>query len=154
AMATAADLLLCDRADAVLCGGCDELGPFTQHGVTRLAGAPPDDGGEFPAMHPYDRRRCGFLLGEGAVMLLLERPEGARARGPRPRARPSGLGRAGADPPRAGGRRRGRPPATPGAEEAPRQCLAAPGRAPAELDFIAGSGNGTALDELETLALR
>jgi 3-oxoacyl-[acyl-carrier-protein] synthase II len=122
--------------------------------MTRLCGtaAPGPDGA--PAMRPYDRDRSGFLLGEGAVMLLLERAEAAKARGATPLATIAGLGRAGDDRPRIGWQRPGQPAATDGAVRALRSALGEAGVPPDGLDFIVGSGNGSALDELETLALR
>ena len=154
AVATAVDLLAMDRADAVLCGGGDELGPWLQHGVERLAGLAADAPDGLPPMRPYDRQRRGFVLGEGAVMLLVERAEGARSRGARPLATVSGIGRAGDHRPRLGWPAAGQPATTAGAARAITQSLQAAALGPAELDFIAGSGNGTALDGLETQALR
>ena len=154
AVATAVDLILCDRADAVLCGGGDELGPWLQHGFERIGGHPPPGADGSPPMHPYDRRRTGFVLGEGAVMLLVERADRAHRRGVRPLATLSGIGRAGDDRPRLGWQRPGQPGATAGASQAIKSCLQAAGIAPSELDFIVGSGNGSALDALETRALQ
>ncbi len=154
AVATAVDLIMCDRADAVLCGGGDELGPWLQHGLDRIAGRAGDGTDDTPPMHPYDRQRRGFVLGEGAVMLLVERADRAHRRGARPLATIAGIGRAGDDRPRLGWVRPGQPAATAGASRAIKDCLQAAHLSPSELDFIVGSGNGSDLDALETQALR
>lgn len=154
ALATAVDLLAMDRADAVLCGGGDELGPWLQHGFERLAGLPADAPDGLPPMRPYDRQRRGLVLGEGAVMLLVERAAGARSRGARPLATVSGIGRAGDHRPRLGWPPAGQPASTAFAAQAIGGSLQAAALTPAELDFIVGGGNGTALDALETQALR
>lgn len=154
ALATAVDLLAMDRADAVLCGGGDELGPWLQHGVERLAGLAADAPDGLPPMRPYDRQRRGLVLGEGAVMLLVERASGARSRGARPLATVSGIGRAGDHRPRLGWPPAGQPASTAGAAQAIGGSLQAAALTPAELGFIVGGGNGTALDALETQALR
>jgi 3-oxoacyl-[acyl-carrier-protein] synthase II len=154
AVATAVDLLAMDRADAVLCGGGDELGPWLQHGLERLVGSAAGAADEQPPLRPYDRQRRGLSLGEGAVMLLIERAAGARSRGARPLATLSGVARAGDQRPRLGWPAAGDPATTAGAAQAIRQSLQAAGLLPASLDFIVGSGNGTALDGLETQALR
>lgn len=157
AVATAVELLLCDRADAVLCGGCDELSGYLQHAAERLGGSARSDvpgAEELPPMRPYDRRRRGFAQGEGAVMLLLERPHDAARHGVRPLAAISGVGRAGDQRPRLGWPAAGDPAQTVGAAQAIRASLQAAGLTPQDLDFIVGSGNGTQLDGLETQALR
>jgi hypothetical protein len=41
AIATGAELLATGRADAVLCGGCDELSPWLVHGLWRLSALSP-----------------------------------------------------------------------------------------------------------------
>ncbi len=81
AIAYAADLIAGGRADALLAGGAEELcfesflGCFR---AGRLCGPRPD-GGERPV--PFDRRRNGFALAEGAALLMLEDAESAAARG-------------------------------------------------------------------------
>lgn len=153
AVATAVDLLLCDRADAVLCGGGDELGPFLQHAAGRLGGLAPAQADE-PAMRPYDRNRCGVVFGEGAVMLLLERAADAQRHGIKPLAAIAGIGRAGDHRHRVGWPAPGTAAATAGATRAITDSLQAAGLARESVDFIVGSGNGTGLDFLETQALR
>lgn len=160
ALAAATELLECGRADAVLAGGCDELGPWLVHGLSRLGALPRGGAGALdqlapsPPMHPYDRRRSGLLLGEGAVLVLLERPEAAAERGATVLARVAGIGRGGEDRPRLGWLRPGEPPAIEGAAAAIQQALAEAGLMPDQIDYISGSGNGTELDRVETAALR
>lgn len=149
AVASACDLLRCGHLDAVLAGGCDELGDWLLHAYARLGILAPDGD-----MRPYDRARSGLCPGEGAVLLLLEREAAAVARGATISARIAGIGRHGDDRPRLGWTRPGQPPDVAGAAQSVRQCLEAAGQTPGELGFIAGSGNGTGLDRLETQALR
>jgi 3-oxoacyl-[acyl-carrier-protein] synthase II len=150
AVATARDQLLCGRADAILTGGFDEVGPWMAHAMGRLCRlCGPDD-----TMRPYDRRRGGTALGEGAVIVLLERGEAARRRGARIWAEIAGIGRAGDDRPRIGWRRPGSEPAFAGAAASVEQALGEAGLFGAQVDYIAGGGNGSDLDRIETLALR
>jgi 3-oxoacyl-[acyl-carrier-protein] synthase II len=82
AIAYAADLIRSGRADALLAGGVEELcfesflGCFR---AGRLCGSANGAGGEYPI--PFDARRNGFALAEGAALLLLEDAESAAARG-------------------------------------------------------------------------
>ena len=73
-----ADLLRADQADVVLAGGGDALCRFVQRGFNVLRSLTRD------AVRPFDRRRSGLVLGEGAGLVVLERVETARQRGHRP----------------------------------------------------------------------
>lgn len=149
ALASACDLLRCGHLDAVLAGGCDELGDWLLHAYARLGIL--SSGGD---MRPYDRERRGLCPGEGAVLVLLEREAAAKARGATIAARIAGIGRHGDDRPRLGWLRPAEAPRIEGAAQSVRLCLDAAGETADMLDFIAGSGNGTELETLETQALR
>lgn len=79
AIANAADLIRTGRADALLAGGVEELCFESFLGFHRAGRLCPSD--QDPA--PFDRRRCGFALGEGAALLMLEEAESAAGRGAR-----------------------------------------------------------------------
>jgi 3-oxoacyl-[acyl-carrier-protein] synthase II len=81
AIACAALWLEAGRADAVLAGGVDELCGHLVEGYERFGALARE------AARPFDRRRDGFVLGEGASVLVLEREDAARARGARIYAR-------------------------------------------------------------------
>jgi len=81
AMAYAADLIRGGRAEALLAGGVEELcfeSFLGYYRAGRLCGSPA--GGEEFAI-PFDARRNGFALAEGAALLMLEDEEAAAARG-------------------------------------------------------------------------
>lgn len=80
AIVVAASWLLSGEVDAVVAGGTDGLCRLTLSGFNALAALD-----EVPC-RPFDRRRRGTSLGEGAGFLVLERAERAGAR----RARPIG----------------------------------------------------------------
>ena len=83
AMGYAAGLLRSGEADVVLSGGADAcVTPGMIFGFSRmkaLSMAYNDRPAE--ASRPFDKGRDGFVLGEGAWMLVLEREDRARARG-------------------------------------------------------------------------
>ena len=85
ALAYALDTLRLGRADVVVAGGAEAcIHPLPLAGFaamramsTRFADRPEE------ASRPYDKQRDGFVLGEGAGVLVLERLEDAQARGAR-----------------------------------------------------------------------
>jgi 3-oxoacyl-[acyl-carrier-protein] synthase II len=87
------DLLRFDRADVVLVGGteaCVHPLPMAGFAAMRAMSTRNDEPGR--ASRPFDKARDGFVLGEGAAALVLERGDAARARGARIHARLAGAG--------------------------------------------------------------
>ena len=75
------------EADVAIVGGHDSmLHPFGLLSFVVLGALSPEAG------RPFDKHRDGFLIGEGAAMLVLESEAHARARGARIRARLLGAG--------------------------------------------------------------
>ncbi|MFF7534933.1 beta-ketoacyl-[acyl-carrier-protein] synthase family protein [Streptomyces bobili] len=93
ALGFALDLLRAGRCDAVLAGGTDAaVLPITSAGFDRLKALSRRRDAPSAASRPFDRERDGFVLAEGAAVLVLEHAEAARARGRRPYARLLGYG--------------------------------------------------------------
>lgn len=144
-LGVAADLLRAGRADVAIAGGADILCRFVQRGFNVLRSLTRDE------VRPFDRRRSGILLGEGAGIVVLERPADAAARGVRA---PLGLllGHASvAD----GAHITAPDPEGRGLELAIRAALAEAGLAAAAVDFVSAHGTGTpANDRVETEVLK
>jgi 3-oxoacyl-[acyl-carrier-protein] synthase II len=93
AIGTALDLLALDRCDIVLAGGADAcITPFHIAGFDRIGALSHRFSDPAGALRPFDGQRDGFVIGEGAGMLVLERTADARARKARARARIRGFG--------------------------------------------------------------
>jgi 3-oxoacyl-[acyl-carrier-protein] synthase II len=139
-----ADLLRADQADVVVAGGADVLCRFVQRGFNVLRSLTRD------AVRPFDRRRNGLLLGEGAGLVVLERADGPSRRGHRP------LGYLLGHASTADGAHITAPdPKGRGLELAVRAALADAGVAPDALDLVSAHGTGTpANDRVEVEVLK
>jgi 3-oxoacyl-(acyl-carrier-protein) synthase len=81
------DLIRHGMCDTVLAGSSDaSLTILVQSSFRRLRVLAHGFDDPRAACRPFDRRRCGFLIGEGAAVLLLEREDFALARGAVPYA--------------------------------------------------------------------
>jgi 3-oxoacyl-[acyl-carrier-protein] synthase II len=139
-----ADLLRAGQADVVLAGGADALCRFVQRGFNVLRSLTRD------AVRPFDRRRSGLLLGEGAGLVVLERPDAAARRGHAP------LGYLLGHASTADGAHITAPdPEGRGLELAVRTALGEAGVAPEAIDLVSAHGTGTsANDRVETEVLK
>src|SRR4051812_7167586 len=69
-------------ADAILAGGTEAcIHPLILAGFTAMRGLAVEDEHPPRASRPFDATRAGFVMGEGACVLVLEELETARARG-------------------------------------------------------------------------
>jgi 3-oxoacyl-[acyl-carrier-protein] synthase II len=69
-------------ADAILAGGTEAcLHPLILAGFTAMRGLAVEDEDPPRASRPFDATRAGFVMGEGACVLVLEELEAAKARG-------------------------------------------------------------------------
>ena len=86
AVGTAMHWLRAGRCSRVIAGGADALCQLTHAGFNSLSLVAP----ERPL--PFDARRQGMCIGEGAAFFVLEAESSARARGAEPLARLAGFG--------------------------------------------------------------
>ncbi len=81
AIGESAELIRCGEADVMLSGGTHTMiHPFGVTGFNLLTALSTSEDPK-TASRPFDRNRDGFVLGEGAGMLVLEEYEHARKRG-------------------------------------------------------------------------
>ncbi|MEY9850024.1 beta-ketoacyl synthase [Streptacidiphilus sp. MAP5-3] len=93
ALGYALDLLRAGRCDVVLAGGTEAtVTPLMVTAFDRLKALSRNSADPAGASRPFDERRNGFVLGEGAAVLVLERAVDAAARGRHPYARLMGYG--------------------------------------------------------------
>jgi 3-oxoacyl-[acyl-carrier-protein] synthase II len=143
AMIFACDQLRKGKADFILTGGVDELSEYLFRGFSELRLLATDQGhGEMS--RPYDQRRNGLVLGEGAGILALETEGHARSRGKTVYGYIQGNSLL------------GRSPAGDGPEDLKRSIQKAmEGRENLILDYISGAGNSSRqLDSLEARGVK
>ncbi|MDA1000730.1 MAG: beta-ketoacyl-[acyl-carrier-protein] synthase family protein [bacterium] len=140
-----------EEAEVVICGGADSMihpigmTIFILLGAASKAPGPPEG-----ICRPFDRRRSGLAVGEGAGVVVLESAEHAARRGARPHAALTGYGTSmdayqvtAPDP-------KGR-----GAMRSMALALADAGLSPDEVAYVNAHGTGTKLnDPAETLAIK
>ena len=138
------DLLQAGAATVVVAGGVDILCRFVMSGFNRLRSLTRDE------VRPFDKRRSGLLLGEGAGVVVLERAATAQQRG----VAPLGfvLGHAScAD----GAHITAPDPHGRGLEQAMRLAMQQAGVRSEAVDFISAHGTGTPLnDRMETYVFK
>jgi 3-oxoacyl-[acyl-carrier-protein] synthase II len=87
AIAYGLDLIHLGRADVVVVGGTEAcIHPLTISGFAQMRAMSTRNDEPERASRPYDKNRDGFVLGEGAGILVLERLSSARSRGRTPYA--------------------------------------------------------------------
>lgn len=138
-------------ADVVLAGGADAMiNPVGVLGFSMLGTLSRRNEEPERASRPFDRDRDGFVIGEGAAVLILERERFARARGARVLAEAAGYA-ATCDAYRITDER----PDAAAAAEAMRRCLADGGAEPGDVGYVNAHGTGTQMNDLtETRAMK
>ena len=82
AVGEAAELIKRGDADVVLAGGTEAcMHPLILAGFCAMRGLVAEEEDPARASRPFDATRAGFVMGEGAAVLLLEELESAQARG-------------------------------------------------------------------------
>jgi len=133
-----ADVVVAGGTEAALTGVClaafRRMGALSREGVSR----------------PFDARRDGFVMGEGAGVIVLERAEHAKARGATMYGRIAGYGASNdafhITQPDSEGR---------GARQAMVATLADAGASPGDVGYLNAHGTGTPFnDKIETAAIK
>jgi 3-oxoacyl-[acyl-carrier-protein] synthase II len=151
AIGEAAEVIRRGAADAVLAGGAEAcLPPLILAGFCAMRGLAAEE--EYPprASRPFDLTRDGFVMGEGACVLVLEELEAARARGARVYAEVLGYGASN------DAHHLARPdPESVGVVEMMRAALDRAGIEPERVGYINAHGTSTPLGDLaETKAVK
>jgi 3-oxoacyl-[acyl-carrier-protein] synthase II len=151
AIGEAADLIRCGEADVIVAGGAHSMvHPFGVTGFSLLTALSTRNDAPQKASRPFDRLRDGFVIGEGAGMLVLEELDHARTRGARIHAELTGYG-ATCDAYRVTDSH----PQGRGAVACMQAALADAQLAPDAIGYINAHGTGTRInDAVETLAIK
>jgi 3-oxoacyl-[acyl-carrier-protein] synthase II len=93
AIAVALDVLRAGRADVVVCGGTEAaVHPLCVLAFAQMRALSVRNDDPAAASRPFDKGRDGFVMGEGAGILVLETEEHAKARGAKVYAEIAGAG--------------------------------------------------------------
>ena len=151
AIGEAAELIRRGGADAALAGGGEAcIHPLILAGFCAMRGLAAEDEHPPRASRPFDATRAGFVMGEGAGVLVLEELEAARRRGATIYAEILGYGASNdahhlAQP----------DPESVGVAEMIRRALASSGVEPERIGYINAHGTSTPLgDAAETKAIK
>jgi 3-oxoacyl-[acyl-carrier-protein] synthase II len=146
-----AEIIRRGDADVVLAGGTEAcMHPLILAGFCAMRGLAAEDEHPPRASRPFDATRAGFVMGEGACVLVLEDFESAQKRGATIYAEVLGYGASNdayhmAAP----------DPASVGVAEMMRAALARARVTPTEVDYVNAHGTSTPLGDLaETKALK
>ncbi len=151
ALGEAAELVRRGDADAVIAGGTEScIHPLILAGFCSMRGLAVGDGDPAKAARPFDARREGFVMAEGAAVFVLEELEAARARGARVYAEVLGYGASN------DAHHMLQPdPESGGVVSMMRAALDRAGVDPSQVDYINAHGTGTPLGDLaETQAIK
>jgi beta-ketoacyl-acyl-carrier-protein synthase II len=151
AVGEGAEIIKRGDADVMLAGGGEAcLHPLILAGFTAMRGLVAEDEDPTRASRPFDATRAGFVMSEGACVLLLEELEAARARGANIYAEVLGYGGSNdahhlAQP----------DPQSVGVQEMMRRALERADLEPEQVGYINAHGTSTPLGDLaETQAIK
>jgi 3-oxoacyl-[acyl-carrier-protein] synthase II len=140
-----------DDADVMICGGAEgAITPMSVGGFASMRALSTRNGSPKEASRPFDKDRDGFVIGEGAGILVLEEYEHARRRGAPILAEMVGYGMSSdafhiTQPPEDGD----------GAVRVMLNTIKDAGIRPEDVDYVNAHGTSTPFnDRLETLAMR
>jgi len=138
-------------ADIMITGGCDSIiGEFSVAGFGLLGALSQNNKDPERASRPFDLKRDGFVLGEGAGILIMEELGHARERGAKIIAEITGFGTSSN-----AYRITDSPPDGRGADQAMRLALEDAGLLPEDIDYINAHGTSTLInDRSETQAIK
>ena len=151
AIGEAAEMIRRNDADVMLTGGAHSLiHPFGVTGFLRLSTLTTRDSQPEKAMRPFDRDRDGFVVGEGAAVLVLEELEHAKRRGAEIWGELTGYGSA-----QDAFRITDSHPEGRGAASCIKRALADARLNPDDIDYINAHGSSTEVnDRVETIAVK
>jgi 3-oxoacyl-[acyl-carrier-protein] synthase II len=151
AIGEAAEMIRAGEVDLMLAGGAHSMiHPFGISGFHRLSALSQRNDDPMHAVRPFDRERDGFVVGEGAAVIVLESLEHAQRRGAEIWAELTGYGSS-----QDAFRITDVHPEGRGAASCMTLALANADLRPDQISYVNAHGTGTVLnDKIETLAIK